>query len=101
MTNLTTRKNAKLQLSNNILTGDTYEIKSWIKSYMDGKWIADQKAWRVDTAKLEKFLDGGLGSGNSIGLRVDDSPAPASHKGVNGWCNKCHSYCYGDCEANS
>lgn len=27
-----------------------------------------------------------------------DDPEP--EHGVNGYCRKCHSYCYGDCEAN-
>jgi hypothetical protein len=25
---------------------------------------------------------------------------PAKFTSVNGWCNKCQSYCYGDCQAN-
>ncbi len=25
---------------------------------------------------------------------------PEPKHGVNGYCRKCHSYCYGDCEAN-
>lgn len=65
MTNLITRKGEKMQLDGNILTGNTFGIKSYIKTYLDGKWIADRKAWQIDPAKIK--------DGNSIGLRIDDS----------------------------
>jgi hypothetical protein len=27
-------------------------------------------------------------------------PEPEPEHGINGYCRKCHSYCYGDCTAN-
>lgn len=97
ITYLTTRKGNKLQLSENILSGDTYSCKDYIKAYLGGKWDAAAKVWRVDVAKVNAIL---RTPGSQI--TVDDAPAtePKSSDGSNGWCNKCHSYCYGDCESH-
>jgi hypothetical protein len=65
-TNLTDRKNHKMQLTGNTITGDTYEISGFIKSYLDGKWNKADKSWTVNPEKLEKYL-----KANSIGLRAE------------------------------
>lgn len=67
--NLTTRKNDKMKLDGNILSGDTFAIKGYIKQYMDGKWLPEAKAWQVNLEKAMKLIEGS----NSIGLRVDDT----------------------------
>ena len=54
--NLTNRKGNKLQLTGNLLTGDTFSMKDYIKSYMDGKWVADKKAWQVNVEKVNKLI---------------------------------------------
>lgn len=102
-----TRKENKMQLNGNILTGDTYPVKDYIKSKLGGKWNASSKSWTVDVALVNKWLD----KGGTIYTDKDADSAPAHtsnnrdgfivRKGVDGWCNKCHSYCYGDCEANN
>ena len=105
-----TRKENKMQLNGNVLTGDTYPVKDYIKSKLGGKWSADAKAWIGDGALVNKWLD----NGGTIYTDKDaaNASAPAHthtannrdgfmvRKGVDGWCNKCHSYCYGDCDAN-
>jgi hypothetical protein len=101
MTNLTTRNGQKLQLTGNLVTGDTYPVKDWLKAYCAARWDKDSKGWLVDLDLLNKHLS----RGNSIALRVDDSPAAKPRKATgtaatNGWCNLCHSYCWGDCQAN-
>lgn len=53
---ITNRKGNKLQLNGDILSGETFAIKEYIKSKLDGKWIADRKAWRVDVAKVNRWL---------------------------------------------
>lgn len=35
-----------------------------------------------------------------LGEKLEEAEQDASNKHHFGWCNKCHSYCYGDCEAN-
>jgi len=73
-THITNRKGNKLQLNGDILTGDTYPIKDYIKKNMAGKWIADQKAWKVDTAKVQWLID------NHAGIRIDDEVTTAQPK---------------------
>lgn len=66
-THITNRKGNKLQLNGDLLTGDTYSMKDYIKSYMDGKWVADQKAWRVNVDKVNALIASHV-------LRIDDEP---------------------------
>ena len=94
--NIKIKQTTGLTLSGDKLSGNTYPVKEYIKAYLGGKWDGNSKCWIVDIEKVNKLLaSGGY-------LSVDDSPAPAPKKPtyVSGWCNKCHSYCYGDCEAN-
>ena len=78
--NLTTRKNAKLQLSGNILSGKTFEIKGYIKSYMDCKWLPEAKAWQVNVEKTMKLI-----GASSIGLRIDDTAPVTETTSNNNW----------------
>lgn len=68
--NLVTRKGNKLQLNGDVLSGDTYPIKDFIKKNMDGKWIADQKAWKVNAAKVNWLVE------KFAGIRIDTDAAP-------------------------
>lgn len=65
--NITNRKGNKLQLNGNLLTGDTFSMKDYIKTYMDGKWIADRKAWQVNVDKVNRLIEQSI-------LRIDDAP---------------------------
>lgn len=69
-THITNRKGNKLQLNDDILTGDTYPMKEYIKARLDGKWIADKKAWRVDVNKVNRWL-----STPGAEIFVDNAPA--------------------------
>ena len=90
-----------IELNGNVMSGNTFAAKDYIKAYLGGKWDATSKTWTVDPAKVERLL-------NNTALFCEDlnPPAPKNRdgfivrKGVDGWCNKCHSYCYGDCDAN-
>lgn len=62
---ITNRKGNKLQLNGDILSGDTFSMKDYIKSYMDGKWVADKKAWRVNVDKVNRLIDQSV-------LRIDE-----------------------------
>jgi len=68
-TNLITRKNNKMQLNGNLLTGNTFDNKSYIKTYLDGQWDKESKGWIVNVEKLNDLLS----AGNSIGLRIDSA----------------------------
>ncbi|GAP11118.1 hypothetical protein BECAL_02303 [Bellilinea caldifistulae] len=94
-----TIKNHKVQINGNLITGDTYPVKSWIKEYLNGKWDADRRGWVVDPKQLERFLNKpyGVMPDNTIAA----TPANINTHTRNDYdlCPKCHTYCYGDCTA--
>lgn len=93
-----TIKNHKVQINNNLITGDTYPIKSWIKEYLNGKWDAEARGWRVDPKQVEAF------TGKIYGImpvsNTSEQAQATEEKAYNGLCPKCHTYCYGDCTAH-
>lgn len=92
-----------MTMSNNVLSGDTYGAKEYIKAHWDGKWDANGKCWIVDPQKVISSIQAqewGFAKVLAISEFVPAAPAePKQVHGANGWCNKCHSWCYGDCEA--
>lgn len=42
-------------LDGNLLTGDTFAVKDWIKKYLDGKWDGQRKGWIVDLKKVARY----------------------------------------------
>jgi hypothetical protein len=80
-THLITRKDNKLQLNGDLLSGDTYPVSGYIKAYLGGRWLAAQKAWQIDLGKLESIL----AQSNSIGLRIDDAPARSGERKPETW----------------
>ncbi len=48
------------RINGNVLTGNTFPIKEFIKRKLDGKWDAAQKAWIVNEAIVAKYLDLGV-----------------------------------------
>lgn len=48
------------KISGNVLTGNTFPIKEFIKRKLDGKWDATQKAWIVNEQTVQKYLDLGV-----------------------------------------
>ena len=51
-----TLKNTKITASNNLarLAGDanTYQIRDYIRTELDGKWNAQSRSWKVDPQKV-------------------------------------------------
>lgn len=88
-------------LNGNHLSGKTYEVKNYIKAYLDGKWDGENKEWIVN---VEKVNDLASRPGSYIQIvdgetvKIAETVKVSNHD--NGWCNKCHSWCYGDCTAN-
>lgn len=94
--NIKSKRSKGMQLNGNVLSGDTFPMKDYIKAYCGGKWNAEAKAWIVDTEKIMGML-------NTPGAQISIDETPAENhttRANNGWCNKCHSYCFGDCEAH-
>lgn len=93
--NLRIKSTTGIVLEGNKLSGNTYPVKDWIKSYLGGKFDGASKSWIVDTSKVNDLLSKGAN------IYADNSQPQAATKTTgNGYCRKCHSYCYGDCEAN-
>ena len=89
-------KGHKVNLDGNKMSGDTYPVKSFIKSYLRGTWDANSKSWMVDLGQVSMW------TGTCI-QTVTATQAVVAQKTNNkgdGWCDKCQSWCYGDCTAN-
>lgn len=48
------------KISGNVLTGNTFPIKEFIKRKLDGKWDAERKVWIINEAIVAKYLDLGV-----------------------------------------
>lgn len=65
------------RINGNVLTGNTFPIKEFIKRKLDGKWDASQKAWIVNEQTVQKYLDLGV-----IKRRVVEESVPLSNSKV-------------------
>jgi hypothetical protein len=45
----------KVTLTGDLMTGDTFTIKDWIKKYLNGQWDGQRKGWMVDLAAVAKY----------------------------------------------
>lgn len=43
-----------VEINNNLITGDTFKCKQFIKNALGGKWDAQAGGWRVDPELLKK-----------------------------------------------
>lgn len=48
----------KVELTGNVMTGDTYPVREWIKKNLNGKWYAPRSGWIVDLDKVEQYTCG-------------------------------------------
>lgn len=94
--NLKIKNTTGLVLEGNKISGNTYPVKDYIKSYLGGKWNGDMKAWTVDVEKVNSMI---AAAGSYISVDKNEVAAPKVNRVDNGWCNKCQSWCYGDCQA--
>lgn len=87
----------QLTLTGNEISGNTYPIKDMIKTQLGGKWDATKKVWVVDLKEVAYWM----GKQAIIVTSDQTGENPKAKSTYNGWCNKCHSYCWGDCDANN
>lgn len=45
-----------MTLTGNVLSGDTFGPRQYIKKYLGGTWDAKQKAWIVDAKKVQQSI---------------------------------------------
>ena len=72
-------------------SGETHirEIRRIVKDYASGVKVVFVADPQIEALAQKRYAE-----------KVAES-APAKKLSINnGWCNKCQSYCYGDCEAN-
>jgi len=65
-----------LQLDGNLLTGDTYDVKNFIRQHCGGQWDKAANGWRVNVDKLMALTE----IRNQIGLDIDNSPREQEQK---------------------
>jgi hypothetical protein len=46
-------------LTGDLLTGDTFQVKDWIKKYLNGRWDGQRKGWVVDLDAVARYTTGG------------------------------------------
>jgi hypothetical protein len=46
-----------MELTGDLLTGDTFPARDYIKTYCDAKWDAERKGWIVNVEKLMALLN--------------------------------------------
>ena len=63
------------RINGNMLTGNTFPIKEFIKRKLDGKWDSERKVWIVNEEIVAKYLDLGV-----IKRRVVEEVALGSSK---------------------
>lgn len=101
-----------IAIDNNVVTGETYKAKTYIKDGLGGRWDADRKVWIINPVKLAAAIKSttGLydaGAEQIAMLTATVTPQHQSNKvgtyvaadGVR-VCSKCHTACHGDCTAN-
>lgn len=101
-----------IAINNNVVTGETYKAKDYIKAGLGGRWDADRKVWIVNPVKLAAAIKSTTGlydaSAEQIAsLNATVAPRQSNYKSgtyvaADGLtvCSKCHTVCYGDCTAN-
>lgn len=50
-----------IALEGNIVSGETYKAKDYIKAALGGRWNAERKVWIVDLAKVESATKSATG----------------------------------------
>lgn len=83
-----------VNLNGDVMTGDTFPVKGFIKDQLRGKWNGERKAWIVNTDEVKYWLGKGAIS------EVEISETTNNTRAYNGLCPHCHTYCYGDCQSH-
>lgn len=90
-----------MELNGDVLSGDTYGMREYIKKHWNGKWNAYAKTWTVDSNLVVATIKEQAWGFTRILSISNDTPAQETKQthGADGYCHKCHTYCYGDCQS--
>lgn len=98
--NCNSRISNGMELDGNVLSGDTYGMREYIKKHWAGKWNADTKTWTVDSNLVVSTINKqSWGFTRVLSISNDAVTETKQTHGVDGYCRKCHTYCYGDCQS--
>lgn len=100
-----------IAINNNVVSGETYKAKDFIKSVLGGRWDADRKVWIINPVKLAAAIKSTTGLYDASEEQIASlTAAPVrqsrytagTYVAADGLtvCSKCHTVCYGDCTAN-
>jgi len=101
-----------IALDGSVVTGETFEAKTYIKSGLGGRWDANRKVWHVDLAKVESATKSTTGLYDASEEQIakltvatvltQPTAKSGTYIAADGLqvCSKCHTVCYGDCTAN-
>jgi hypothetical protein len=90
MTTIRYRK-IDLTLDGDLLSGNMFAVKDFIKSKLNGQWDSARKLWIVDLEQVNYWI-----AQHAITVH-NDVTTPTTTKAAYNGCPKCHTYCYGDC----
>lgn len=82
------------------ITGDTYRFRDVIKSTASSPvYDKARKAWLVDAEAAEKLTRPTYHICARYLTATPIAPATPAPATNNGYCRRCQSYCYGDCQS--
>lgn len=95
-----------LNLKTGDITGDTYQMRTIIKTELSAKWVPDMRVWHSDDlANVVKALKSSLTS--AYGLKIQNTHETRKTSGARAAfnhvvrdmkpCPRCGSWCYGEC----
>ena len=84
-------------------TDGRFSLNTYSPGYVtvDGDSVYLQYAEKTESVEQARKFESVVEKIKEQRRDVDSSDSSdfVSHKGEDGWCNKCQSYCYGDCES--
>lgn len=100
-----------IAINNNIVTGETYKAKEYIKAGLGGRWDAERKVWVINPVKLAAAIKSTTGLYDASEAQIATlTAAPQRQSNYKAGtyvaadgvrvCSKCHTACHGDCTAN-
>lgn len=54
---LTGKQSKGMEIKGDLLTGDTFKMRDYIKKYLDGRWDKEASGWHINVEKLENIIN--------------------------------------------
>lgn len=95
-----------LTLRGNEISGDTYRWREIIREIWGGEWDPNRKVWIVDPEVVLTSIEAGkpckvrVFTARPVEPQVTKPQTDRALGRGDGWCDKCQSWCFGDCESH-